>query len=46
MCPSSFWTVEAMLGWAVKPALDRLPVGAAVLQLVQDAKAEALLDNL
>lgn len=44
-CPSSFWAVDASLGWALKPTLDRLPVGLPVLALVRSAKTEAILGD-
>jgi hypothetical protein len=45
--PSSHWALEAALGWAAKPALDRLAVGPAVIELVRNAKAqESTLDDL
>ena len=45
--PSSHWAVEELLGWAVKPALDRLTVGQEVVELVRSAKTqESTLDDL
>ncbi|WP_229075024.1 NACHT domain-containing NTPase [Actinoplanes sp. DH11] len=44
-CPSSFWAVEALLGWLLKPTLDRLPVGQAVLESVRTAKTESILGD-
>ncbi|WP_433458321.1 NACHT domain-containing protein [Micromonospora sp. CA-248212] len=45
--PSSHWAVEELLGWAVKPALDRLPVGPEVVELVRNAKTEeSTLDDI
>jgi hypothetical protein len=38
--PSSSWAVEASLGWALKPALDRLPVGPPVVELVRHAQIQ------
>lgn len=37
--PACDWTIEAAVGVYLKPALDRLPVGAAVKSHIEDAKA-------
>jgi len=45
--PSSHWAIEASLGRAVKPVLDRLAVGPEVVELIRNAKAlESTLDDL
>jgi hypothetical protein len=44
--PDSDWVVAALVGWSVKPALDRLPVGHDVTTLVERARArEAKADG-
>jgi hypothetical protein len=43
--PSSHWALEALLGRAAKPALDRLPVGPKVLNLLSNTRTDADLDS-
>lgn len=37
--PASDWVAEALVGWSLKPALDRVPVGGDVRALVDTARA-------
>lgn len=36
--PASHWVIAALVGWFLKPALDRLPVGAEITRLLDEAK--------